>query len=266
MATSQPAKAKKKPKVKGTPQFNHPPFFIPKKPLFAAPTKGLKHIIFDNTGTAKVVSAFNLNLEAIFEYVANRLKFDGPLAALAVCVLREPTITFLDDTEDSSNLSETKNWQRKYNHPHNQQKWRDKNIQKIYNPMMQHSTPKMKTKLLIMDSWAKTSATQDGMMLLKMICDICHKKLGGTDATAILDLVQMDKEMFLIHKLPTKPLLSYLLKFKGAVNVVKSSDSSPWLHPAAAKIVFNKLCGPTAVFAAVQASNSDEYQGAATEA
>jgi hypothetical protein len=63
-------------------------------------------------------------------------------------------------------------WQRKYNHAHNQQKWWDKNTQKIYNLMMQPSTPKMKIKLLTMDPLAETSATQDGIARLKMICDI----------------------------------------------------------------------------------------------
>jgi hypothetical protein len=46
MATSQPAEAKKKPKIKGGPQFPHRSF-TPKKPSFAAPTQDLEHIIFD---------------------------------------------------------------------------------------------------------------------------------------------------------------------------------------------------------------------------
>ncbi len=100
---------------------------------------------------------------------------------------------------------------------------------------MQHSMPKMKTKLVTMDSWAATSAAQDGIRLLKIIRDICHKKDSGTNATTILDLVCMDKEMFLVHQGPTKPLSSYLSKFKSAVNVVKSSDGTPWSHLAANK-------------------------------
>jgi hypothetical protein len=64
---------------------------------------------------------------------------------------------------------------------------------------MQHSLPKMKTKLLAMDLWTKTSAAQDEIVLLKTICDICHKKDNGTDTMAILNLVQMDKDMFFIH-------------------------------------------------------------------
>jgi hypothetical protein len=92
---------------------------------------------------------------------------------------------------------------------------------------MQHSTPKIKTKLLTMDSCAKTSATQKGIVLLMMICEICHKKDGSTDATTILNLVQMDKEMFLVHQLLTEPLSSYLSKFKSAVDVGKSLGHSP---------------------------------------
>ncbi len=106
MATSQPAKAEKKPKVGGTPRFNHCPSFNLKKPSFTAPLQGLEYIIFDNMGTAKVASTFNLNLEANSEHVVNRLKFDGPLVALAIRELREPTIAFPDDLEDSSNLVE----------------------------------------------------------------------------------------------------------------------------------------------------------------
>ncbi len=76
-----------------------------------------------------------------------------------------------------------------------------------------------------MDSWAATSAAQDGIGLLKIIHDICHKKDGGTDAMTILDLVQMDKEMFLVHQGPSKPLLSYLSKFKGVVDHGSQDDS-----------------------------------------
>jgi hypothetical protein len=133
LVTSQLAETKKIPKVKGTQQFNHRCSFTPNKPLFAAPMQGLEHIIFDNTGTAKAASTFNLNLEAISKNVANCLKFDGPLAALVICELREPTITFPYDPEDSSNLVKTTKWQRKYNQAHNQQKWWDKNTQKMCN-------------------------------------------------------------------------------------------------------------------------------------
>jgi hypothetical protein len=93
---------------------------------------------------------------------------------------------------------------------------------------MQHSTPEMKTKLLTMEPWATTSATQDGIALLKTIRDISHKKDGGADATTILDFVCMDKDMFLVHQAPTELLSSYLSKFKGAVDVVDSSDGYPW--------------------------------------
>jgi hypothetical protein len=96
METPQPADAKVKVKVKGTPHFNRQSF-TPKKSTFVAPTQGLEHIIFDNTGTAKAASTFNLNIEAISEHIANRLKFDDPLAALAIRKLKEPIITFPDD-------------------------------------------------------------------------------------------------------------------------------------------------------------------------
>jgi hypothetical protein len=123
----------------------------------------------------------------------------------------------------------------------------------------------MKTKLLTMDSWAKTSATQDGIALLKTIQDISHKKDGGANATTILDLVRMDKDMFLIHQAPTELLSSYLAKFKGAVDVVESSNGSPWSHSAATKIVFDELYDP-ADLALAKANTSSEYQLAATEA
>ena len=87
MATPQPAEAERKPKIKGGTRYPHRSF-TPKKPPFAAPTQGLEHIIFDNTGTAKAASTFNLNIEALSEHVANRLKFDGPLAALAIRELK----------------------------------------------------------------------------------------------------------------------------------------------------------------------------------
>jgi hypothetical protein len=97
--------------------------------------------------SAKAASTFNLNIEALSEHVVNRLKFNGPLAALAIRELKEPTIVFPKDPTDPTNLVKTTKWQRKYNHAHDQQKWWDENTQKIYNLVMQHSTPEMKTKL-----------------------------------------------------------------------------------------------------------------------
>ncbi len=91
MATPQPANAMAKVTVKGTPRFNRQSF-ISKKTTLAAPMQGLEHIIFNNTGIAKATSTFNLNIEAISKHIANRLKFDGPLAALAICKLKEPLI------------------------------------------------------------------------------------------------------------------------------------------------------------------------------
>jgi hypothetical protein len=211
------------------------------------------------------VSTFNLNIKALSENIANRLKFDGPLAASAICELKEPTIIFPMDPTDPTNLVKTTKWQRKYNHAHDQQKWWDRNTQKIYNLVMQHSTPEMKTKLLTMDSWAKMSATQDGIALLKTIRDISHKKDSGANATTILDLVCMDKDMFLVHQAATELLSSYLAKVKGAVDVVESSNGSPWSHPAATKIVFNKLYDP-ADHASAKVNISSKYQLAATEA
>ncbi len=84
------------------------------------PTQGLKHIIFDNMRTPKAASAstFNLNLEAISKHIANHQKYDGLLAALAIHELKEPTIIFLHDPKDLSNLVKTTKWQRRCNHTH----------------------------------------------------------------------------------------------------------------------------------------------------
>ena len=82
MATPKPAECKKKTKVEGDkPRFNRHSF-TPKKPTFTAPTQGLEHIIFDNTGTSKTASTFNHTIEALLEHIANRLKYNGPIAAL----------------------------------------------------------------------------------------------------------------------------------------------------------------------------------------
>jgi hypothetical protein len=264
MATPKPAEAKKKPKVGGATRFQCRSF-TPKKPSFAAPTQGLEHIIFDNTGTAKVASTFNLNIEAISEHIANRLKFDSPLAALAMRELKALTINFSNNPTDPTNLVETTKWQRNFNNAHNQQKWWDKNTQKIYNLVMQHSTPEMKTNRFVMDSWAKISAPQDGIVLLKTIRDICHKKDGGANATTILDLVQMDKDMFLIHQAPTEPLSRYLLKFKGAVDVVESLNGSPWSPLATTKILYNEIYS-SSNYKIDKNRNLTNYQGAAAEA
>jgi hypothetical protein len=62
MATPQPADADTKVKVEGTLHFNHQSF-TPKKTTFAAPALGLKHIIFNNTGTDKAASLLTAMLK-----------------------------------------------------------------------------------------------------------------------------------------------------------------------------------------------------------
>jgi hypothetical protein len=75
----------------------------------------------------------------------------------------------------------------------------------------------------------------------------------------------MDKDMHLIHQAPNELLSSYLSKFKGAVDVVKSSKGSPWSHPIATKIVFQDLF-LTSNHGQAKSSNSSEYQVATAEA
>jgi hypothetical protein len=118
MASPAPASAaEKKPKVEG--EMCYPCHsFPPKKPSFQAPTQGLEHIVFNNTGTAKAASTFNLNVEAISEHIAIHLKFDGLHAALAVRELKEPVIDFPNNPTNPSNLVEMAKWQREYNHKH----------------------------------------------------------------------------------------------------------------------------------------------------
>ena len=102
---------------------------------------------------------------------------------------------------------------------------------------------------------------QDGITLLNTIRNISRKKYGGANATTILNLVQMDKEMFLVYQAPTEPLSSYLSRFKGAFNVVELLEGSPWSHPAATKIVYNKLFQPTN-YITDTTRNSADYQAA----
>ncbi len=130
---------------------------------------------------------------------------------------------------------------------------------------MQHSTQEMKTKLLMTDSWTSTSTSQDGIALLKTIRDICLKKDSSTDTFTILVLINMDKDVYLIHQAPHKLLSSYLSKFKGTVDVVKSSKESPWSHPAVTKIVFQDLFS-TSNHSQAKSSTSSEYQAATAEA
>ena len=130
MATPKPAEAKKKPKVKGDKPCFTCRSFTPKKPTFTAPTQGLEHIIFDNTGTAKAASTFNHNIEALLKHIVNRLKYDGPITVLAVRELTAPTTVFPPDPTDMTNIVEKTKWQKTFNHAHNQEKWWTKKIKK----------------------------------------------------------------------------------------------------------------------------------------
>jgi hypothetical protein len=75
----------------------------------------------------------------------------------------------------------------------------------------------------------------------------------------------MDKDKFLVHQAPTELLSSYLSKFKGAVDVVKLLDGSLWSHPAATKIVYDKIYS-SSNYKTDKNKNLTDYQVAAAKA
>lgn len=123
----------------------------------------------------------------------------------------------------------------------NKQGWWVENMQMIFNLMLQHMTPEVKTKLLGMDSCERTSLTQGGIKLLMMIHNVCHKKDG--DVITILDLVHMDKSVYLYDQSAAQGLLGFLQELKCHVDVVEPTGGAPSCNAKAINIVL-KLMHP----------------------
>ena len=93
----------------------------------------------------------------------------------------------------------------------------------------------METKLQGMKTWSEIDETQDGLMLIKLIRNITHKR--GETAQAMLDVVRADKELMLCIQSEHMSLTSYLAEFKARVEVIKGAGGKPGLHDAAIKLV-----------------------------
>ena len=50
------------------------------------------------------------------------------------------------------------------------------NNQVIFNLFISNCPPEMETKLQGMKTWSEIDETQDGLMLIKLVCDITHKR------------------------------------------------------------------------------------------
>ena len=70
----------------------------------------------------------------------------------------------------------------------------------------------METKLQGMKTWSDIDETQDGLMLIKLLRDITHKR--DETAQAMLDVVRADKELMLCIQSEHMSLTSYLVEFK----------------------------------------------------
>ena len=86
----------------------------------------------------------------------------------------------------------------------------------------------MKTKLLMimMDLWARSSASQDGIVLVKTVRDICHKKDGGANSTTKMTAAQREELIGMAH-------VSIVdIEFEG-IGFVQNESSNPLsLHHA----------------------------------
>ncbi len=96
----------------------------------------------------------------------------------------------------------------------------------------------METKLQGMKIWSEIDETQDGLMLIKLIRDITHKRDETTQA--MLVVVQADKELMLCIQSKHMSLTTYLAEFKARVEVIKGAGGKPGLHNAAIKLVCNE--------------------------
>ena len=93
----------------------------------------------------------------------------------------------------------------------------------------------METKLQGMKTWSDIDETQYGLMLIKLIRDITHKR--DETAQAMLDVVRADKELVLCIQSEHMLLTSYLAKFKARVETIKGAGGKPGLHDAAIKLI-----------------------------
>ena len=89
-----------------------------------------------------------------------------------------------------------------------------------------------------MKTLSKIDETQDGLMLIKLIWDITHKR--DEMAQAMMDVVQADKELMLCIQSKHMSLTSYLAEFKARVEVIKGAGGKPGLHDTAIKLVCNE--------------------------
>ena len=215
--------------------------FRPGKKGFKAPTEGLQYVVFNYTNNNNNKNVFVESVKKLSHHIAvsGSIRYEAPTAARAVRTMTAPTFDqptkpekqadgAYDELEKDVYMNELKEVKKL------QATWASNN-QIIFNLFISHCSPEMETKLQGMKTWSEIDETQDGLMLIKLIRDITHKR--DETAQAMLDVVRADKELMLCIQSEHMSLTSYLAEFKARVEVIKGAGGKPGLHDAAIKLV-----------------------------
>jgi hypothetical protein len=180
---------------------------------YKSPTEGLSHVVFEY-GERMKPGSFKTMMESIAEHMAATLKHGGPEAFRAIKKAEAPTYREPDKpTVDASTrrglLRFDKEWDQWWK---NEKTWKE-NSGKIFEKLLSHCTPTMKTKLRGMEDWTDIEESQDGIKMVKLL----HRVHFDTDGSKqpMREMVLADKKLYLCFQKKEWSLDEYTREFQA---------------------------------------------------
>ena len=201
------------------------------KSTFKAPTVGLEDVIFDY-GAGMRPGDFQGYVERIAEHMAGALKRQGPLASKAIKTQNAPSFMEPEDPEfeedgtgtlkpRTASTKEKIKFKHEYeNYLYDLRNWKDCNGT-IWNKVISHCTPGMKTKLKSLSGWDQAEINQDGMELVKLLHSVHFEQDGSKQS--MLEIVSAKKKLYLCFQRENWDLEYYTREFNARARVCKES-------------------------------------------
>ena len=113
-------------------------------------------------------------MEALSKHVGVYFKYGGPDTAKAMLELQAPVLALPSDPDDKATSVAIFKWEKNYAKVEKKIETWEENNKKVFNLVLQHSTPEISNKIESLDDWATVKDAMDGIELLKLIRKVCH--------------------------------------------------------------------------------------------
>jgi hypothetical protein len=202
-----------------------------KQTKFDGKCEELKGHIFDCTDVRQS-DQYSRTVKEIAEYVGRTYKY-GADARMAVEQLARPTIEVPNDPPDDATKTQLRIWEKKIDEFVKRETYLDENLKTIYSLVWGQCTDIMRQKVESLETFESTSATYDGIGLLKAIKDVVFNFQSQKYLPHALH--ESTRRFYLCQQARHVTTTTYLEQFQNVVDVVEHSGGGVGHHPGIVK-------------------------------